>query len=144
MRERWLPLLFMCLVGQAAADPVQHERVQGLAGELRCVVCQNQTLADSSAPLALELKKQIEGQVAQGVSDAQVIDYLVQRYGDFILYRPPLKPVTWPLWFGPFAKLLGGLPFYIWKLRQRAAVEDNVLAQLAQLRIVADHGEEPA
>ena len=120
----------MCLVGQAAADPVQHERVQRLAGELRCVVCQNQTLADSSAPLALELKKQIEGQVAQGVSDAQVIDYLVQRYGDFILYRPPLKPVTWPLWFGPFAMLLGGLAFFFCKLRQRAAV--------------ADHGEEPA
>lgn len=126
MLERWLPLLLVFALEQAAADTSLEQRAKRLTGELRCVVCQNQTIADSNAPLALDLKKQIEGQLAQGASDAQVIDYLVQRYGDFVLYRPPFKPATWLLWFGPFAMLAGGLAFLFAKLRQRLALaEDN-------------------
>ena len=118
MLERWLPLVFVFAVQHAAADPALDQRVKRLTGELRCVVCQNQTLADSNAPLALDLKRQIKDQLAQGASDAQVIDYLVQRYGDFVLYRPPVKPATWLLWFGPFAMLVGGLAFLFAKLKR--------------------------
>jgi len=127
--ERWLPLLFVFAVGQAAADPALDQRLKRLTGELRCVVCQNQTIADSNAPLALDLKKQIGDQLARGASDGQVIDYVVQRYGDFVLYRPPLKPTTWLLWFGPFAMLASGLAFLFVKLRQRLAMADDGEAQ---------------
>jgi len=126
MLERWLPLLLVFIVQHAAADPSLDQRMKRLTGELRCVVCQNQTLEDSNAPLALDLKKQIEEQLTRGASDEQVIDYLVQRYGDFVLYRPPVRPATWLLWFGPFAMLAGGLAFLFVKLRQRvASIEDG-------------------
>lgn len=126
MLERWLPLLLVFIAQHAAADPSLDQRMKRLTGELRCVVCQNQTLEDSNAPLALDLKKQIEEQLTRGASDEQVIDYLVQRYGDFVLYRPPVRPATWLLWFGPFAMLAGGLAFLFVKLRQRvASIEDG-------------------
>jgi cytochrome c-type biogenesis protein CcmH len=92
----------------AAADAALEQRVAALAGELRCVVCQNQTLADSHAELAIDLKQRIREKLAQGQSEREVIDFMVQRYGDFVLYRPPLKGSTAFLWFGPLVLLAGG------------------------------------
>ncbi len=84
-------------------------RTMALAGELRCLVCQNQSLADSHAPLALDLRQQIHQQLAQGRSEQQVVDFMVQRYGDFVLYEPPLNASTALLWFGPLLLLAAGL-----------------------------------
>lgn len=91
-----------------------------LAGELRCLVCQNQTIADSHAPLAEDLRRQVREMIARGETDAQIIDFMTQRYGDFVLYRPPLKGSTVALWFGPFALLLGGLTTFVIVLRRRS------------------------
>ncbi len=90
-----------------------------LAGELRCLVCQNQTLADSNAGLAVDLRKQIREKLAGGMSDQEVIAFMVQRYGEFVLYKPRLEPSTWLLWFGPFLMLIGGLIFLVFKIRSR-------------------------
>ena len=94
-----------------AADPVLEKRVNALSAELRCLVCQNQSLADSHAPLAIDLKNQVREQLQAGRSEREVIDYLTQRYGDFVLYRPPFKATTLLLWAGPALLLLigGGL-----------------------------------
>lgn len=89
-----------------AEDPQIEKRVMALAEELRCLVCQNQTIADSHADLALDLKRQIREQIRQGRDDRQIIEYMVARYGDFILYRPPFNAATVPLWVGPFALLV--------------------------------------
>ena len=94
-----------------AANPELERRVTALSEELRCLVCQNQTIADSHAELAIDLKNQIREQLGQGKSDKDVIAYMVQRYGDFVLYRPPVKNTTWLLWFGPFLLLIGGIIF---------------------------------
>ena len=80
-----------------------------LSAELRCLVCQNQTIADSNAELAIDLKNQVREKLGQGMSDKDVIDYMVQRYGDFVLYRPPVRGTTWLLWFGPFLLLVAEL-----------------------------------
>ncbi len=104
----------------AAADPVLEKRVLALAAELRCLVCQNQTIADSTAPLAEDLRRQVREMIARGESDKQIIDFMTQRYGDFVLYRPPLKGTTALLWFGPFALLLGGLTIFVVVLRRRS------------------------
>src|SRR3970282_2949076 len=112
-------------LGAHAADALPTEsaldkRVSALSQDLRCLVCQNQTIADSQAPLAIDLKNQIREKIAQGMSNDQIIDYMVQRYGDFVLYRPPVKAATLPLWIGPFVLLfaaLAGLFYYI--LRRR-------------------------
>jgi cytochrome c-type biogenesis protein CcmH/NrfF len=84
-----------------AADPALEMRVNALSAELRCLVCQNQTIADSHAELAIDLKNQVREQLSAGRSERQVIDYMTQRYGDFVLYRPPLKATTVLLWAGP-------------------------------------------
>jgi cytochrome c-type biogenesis protein CcmH len=108
------------LIAQAAPAPspgADPERLKRLSEELRCLVCQNQTLADSNAELAVDLKRQIETLLTQGQSDSQIRDYMVARYGDFVLYRPPLQRTTWVLWFGPFAMLAGG--GLLWWLVQR-------------------------
>src|SRR5207245_11469173 len=89
----------------AAADPALEQRVMTLAAELRCLVCQNQTLADSNAPLAEDLRNQVREKMRQGASDSEIVDYMVARYGDFVLYRPPVKATTLMLWFGPLLLL---------------------------------------
>ena len=94
-------------------------RAANLAHELRCLVCQNQTIADSNAPLAVDLRNQIREQMAAGKSDRDIIDFMVQRYGDFVLYRPPVKLTTIALWAGPFLFLVLGLFFLIRFLRRR-------------------------
>lgn len=106
--------------GAAAAPPVSAEaerRLRALSDELRCLVCQNQTLADSNADLAVDLRNQVHDLIASGRSDDQIKSYLVERYGDFVLYRPPVQRNTLLLWFGPFVLLIGGV--LIWWLVQR-------------------------
>jgi cytochrome c-type biogenesis protein CcmH len=102
-----------------AADPVLEKRVLDLSAELRCLVCQNQTIADSHAELAIDLKNQVREKLSEGMSDKDVIAFMVQRYGDFVLYRPPVKGTTWLLWFGPFLLLIGGLVVLGLKLARR-------------------------
>ena len=91
------------------ADAALEQRYQALIRETRCLVCQNQTIADSNAPLASDLRRQIRQQLADGASDTDIVNYLVTRYGDFVLYRPPMKPTTWLLWSGPALLVLIGL-----------------------------------
>ena len=105
-----------------AADPVLERRTTRLAEELRCLVCQNQSLADSHAPLALDLKEQIREQVKAGRTDEQVVGFMVERYGDFVLYRPPFKATTAFLWAGPFLILLAAVAGLFWNLRRRRSV----------------------
>jgi cytochrome c-type biogenesis protein CcmH len=106
-----------------AADPVQEKRVMALAAELRCLVCQNQTIADSHADLAVDLRNQIREMLAKGQTETQVRDYMTARYGDFVLYNPPMKSTTALLWLGP-PLLLGGALLALWLMlrrRQRAS-----------------------
>ncbi len=105
----------------AAEDPVLEKRVLALSAELRCLVCQNQTLADSNAPLAVDLRSQVREQLRAGRSERDVIDFLVARYGDFVLYRPPLKASTVALWGGPFVLLALGVFLLLRRLRRRGA-----------------------
>ena len=108
----------------AAQDPALEQRVMRLTAELRCLVCQNQSLSDSHADLAIDLKNQVRSQMQAGKSDAEIREYMVARYGDFVLYRPPLKPTTALLWVGPFVLLAGGglaLGFYLRRRRERVA-----------------------
>ncbi|HEY8188971.1 MAG TPA: cytochrome c-type biogenesis protein [Pyrinomonadaceae bacterium] len=122
-----LLLLFSCLslrvvakeAQPVAADPVLEERLMKLSKELRCLVCQNETLADSQADLAEDLRGQIREQMKAGKSDKEIIGYLTDRYGKFILYKPPVDPTTYLLWFGPFVFLLAGLAFLFRYLKQR-------------------------
>jgi len=101
------------------ADPALEKRVMALSEELRCLVCQNQTIAESHAGLAIDLKNQIREQLAAGKSEAEILDYMVARYGDFVLYRPPVKASTLLLWFGPFALLFGAIVFLLLNIRRR-------------------------
>lgn len=87
-------------------DPVQMKRFKALVEEFRCLQCQNQNLADSDAPLAVDLRREIADMIRADRSDDEIRGFLVQRYGDFVLYNPPVKPSTWFLWFGPFMLLL--------------------------------------
>jgi len=96
-----------------------ERRAIALERELRCLVCQNQTLAESNAPLAMDLRKRIREQLAAGKSEGEVVDYLVARYGDFVRYRPPLKASTLLLWAGPFVFLIGGFYLLARFLRRR-------------------------
>lgn len=103
-----------------AEDPAVEARLVTISEELRCLVCQNESLAASRAELANDLREEVRKLIRQGKSDADIRDYLVARYGDFVLYRPPVKPTTWLLWFGPFALLAGGAVGLIAYLRRRA------------------------
>ena len=104
----------------AQEDPALERRVASLAHELRCLVCQNQTLADSNAPLAQDLRNQIREQLKAGKSERDVIDFMVARYGDFVLYRPPFKATTAALWTGPFVLLALGAWLLVRRVRKRA------------------------
>ncbi len=107
----------------AADDAALEQRVQRLSEELRCLVCQNQSLADSHADLAVDLKNQVREKLKQGASEKDVIAFMTERYGDFVLYRPPMKATTLLLWFGPGLLLVAGLVALFLRLRRRAAVE---------------------
>lgn len=105
-----------------AANPEMEKLVNDISGELRCLVCQNQTIADSHAALAIDLKNQVRQMVASGKTQDEIVDYMVQRYGDFVRYRPPMKPTTYLLWVGPFILLIVGVALLISNLRKRKQV----------------------
>ena len=125
------------LFSQEKSDAVLERRVRDVALELRCLVCQNQTLADSNAELAVDLRNVIREQLAQGASERDVRAFMVARYGDFVLYRPPLKASTVALWAGPFVLLAGGLVLLVRRLRRRPpeaqALTDAERARAAEL-----------
>lgn len=106
-------------VAQPIEDPAIEARMKHLTKELRCLVCQNETLADSQAPLAEDLRKEIREQIKAGKTDQEILAYATQRYGDFVLYNPPVKAKTWLLWFGPFVLLAAGTTFLYRYLKQR-------------------------
>lgn len=123
-----LLILLMCLfpayamAGEArdmAEDPVLEKRMIGLAEKLRCLVCQNESLASSHSELAEDLRREVREQMAKGMNDDEIIDYLVARYGDFVLYDPRIKGSTLLLWFGPFILLGGGGAMLVYQLRKR-------------------------
>ena len=119
-------------------DPVAQARAVKLSETLRCLVCQNQTIADSNAELAVDLRRQVREQIAAGKTDDEIIRYMTDRYGDFVLYRPPFKPVTYLLWLGPPLFLVGGLTVWYLTMKKRRAlketpVDEKQIAAAAQL-----------
>lgn len=108
---RFLGLTLAALLAASTARAAQdlQDREMALAGQLRCVVCQNQTVAESRAPMAEDMRREIRTQLKEGRSDAEVVAFFEQRYGAFVRYNPPWKPSTWLLWCGPFVAALGGL-----------------------------------
>jgi len=139
MLTLWLPLAAMANeASPVAADPVLEQRMIGLSENLRCLVCQNESLAGSRADLAKDLRQEIREQMSAGKSDAQVVDYLTQRYGDFVLYKPPVKPLTWLLWFGPFALLIGAAgSLYAYIKRRGSRLADQSLSKEEKKRVEA-------
>ncbi|MDD2742163.1 MAG: cytochrome c-type biogenesis protein CcmH [Rhodocyclaceae bacterium] len=114
-----------------AEDPVAEKRLQKLSEELRCLVCQNQTIADSNAELAQDLRREVRTMIKDGKTDNEIVDFMVTRYGDFVLYRPPVKGITLLLWGGPIALLLIGLFALQRYLRQRAKRVNEAEHQLS-------------
>jgi len=100
-------------------SPKQQHRFENLSQQFRCLVCQNESLADSNAPLAQDLRFQIYKMVKQNKSDQQVVEYLIDRYGDFVTFKPPVRKLTLLLWFGPFIMLMIALARLFWLIRQR-------------------------
>jgi len=157
-RLRFLSLLLICLIVSLALakdaqplaeDPAVEQRLTNLAQELRCLVCQNETLADSRADLAEDLRGEIREQIKAGKSDKEIIAFLTQRYGDFILYRPRVTYTTYLLWFGPFILLLGGLYvlFHYIKQRRELIPEKPLTAderRRAEELLASASGKEPA
>jgi len=121
-----------------AENPQAEARLKALAVELRCLVCQNQTLADSNAPLAEDLRREVRDMIARNMSDQEIIDFLVARYGDFVLYRPPWKPTTTLLWIGPFLLLMVGATALVLALRRRQKTLPETTVSEADHRRVAD------
>ena len=109
-----------------AEDPVVEKRLIHISEELRCLVCQNESLASSRAELANDLREEVRKLIRQDKSDSQIKDYLVARYGDFVLYKPEVKPLTWVLWFGPFLLLAMGVIGMALYLRQRQSEQTAI------------------
>ena len=140
-------ILLLCLMpvfalaGEAkdiAEDPVLEKRMVGLAENLRCLVCQNESLASSRADLAEDLRREVREQMKKGMTDQQIIDYLVSRYGDFVLYDPPMRTSTVLLWFGPFLLFLMGGAWLFFQLRKRReSVPEPELSPEAEQRAAA-------
>jgi cytochrome c-type biogenesis protein CcmH len=124
-------------------DPVSARREYDLALQLRCLVCQNQSIAESNADLAVDLRRQVREQIAAGKSDRDIIDFMTDRYGDFVLYKPPVKGITLLLWVGPFAGLLLGA-FVLWRVvrARKAAPVPAPLSDEERARAAALLGEE--
>lgn len=133
MKYWWLAVLCTALAfngwAQSAIpserDAQAEQRLAAIAAELRCLVCQNESIAGSRADLAVDLRQQIREQIAMGKSDQQIMAYMVERYGDFVLYRPPLKNTTLLLWFGPAMLLIAGLVALVINLRRRSMKVDT-------------------
>ena len=112
-----------------ADDPVTEQRLISISEEMRCLVCQNESLAGSRSDLANDLRREIRTLIKEGKSDDQIRTFMVERYGDFVLYRPPVKPITWLLWIGPFVILAIGIAVLLGYLRRRnAAAPSKVLS----------------
>jgi cytochrome c-type biogenesis protein CcmH len=127
----------------ASDDPALEVRVMAIAEELRCLVCQNETIAASHADLAVDLRKQIRLKLQAGESQQQILDFMVQRYGDFVLYRPPLKASTALLWIGPFVLLLvaaGAMAVNVRRRRRSAMAQEWSEAQAQRARTLLDDG----
>jgi cytochrome c-type biogenesis protein CcmH len=126
--QRWVFCLLLWSAASAwsleaqpmAEDPVLEARLVDIAQELRCLVCQNESLASSRAELAEDLRREVRGLIKKGKTDQEIKDFLVSRYGDFVLYRPQVKPLTWALWFGPALALLWGLWFLLGRIQLRS------------------------
>lgn len=135
--KRVLLLISVCLCFAPVAfaqearpveDPQIEQRMRALTEQLRCLVCQNETLADSRADLAEDLRREIRKEIKAGKSDPEIIAFLTQRYGDFILYNPPVKSTTYLLWFGPFVLLLVGIAvLYRYLGRRKKLIQDKPL-----------------
>lgn len=110
-----------------ADDPVTEQRLISISEEMRCLVCQNESLAGSRSDLANDLRREIRILIKEGKSDSQIRDFMVERYGDFVLYRPPVKPLTWLLWIGPFIILAIGIAGLLTYLRRRNSRIPNVI-----------------
>jgi cytochrome c-type biogenesis protein CcmH len=142
MRCLMLALLLLALGNTVIAaekvvrfdTPVQEQRYKRLISQLRCLVCQNQNIADSNADLAVDLRRIVQRKIRNGETDKQILDYLVNRYGDFVLYKPRLKPSTWLLWFGPFVLLLLAVVVLFRAIRRRQ-VTVTPLSEQEQERI---------
>ena len=126
--NRFLALLLFALVVIAAdakeaaplaEDPAIEQRLIAISEEMRCLVCQNESLSASRSDLAQDLRRELRTLIKQGKSDAEIREFMVARYGDFVLYRPQVKPVTWLLWFGPFVLMIAGVGVLLLNLRQR-------------------------
>ena len=122
-----------------AFDPVAHQRVVEVSEQLRCLVCQNQSIADSNAELAVDLRNQVIEQVKAGKTNKEIVDYMVERYGDFVLYKPPFKASTYILWLGPIALFLIGLiAFYVNLRRRKQTVARAVRPLTPEEKALAD------
>lgn len=116
-------------IAQPVGDPVVEARVNKLAEELRCLTCMGQSIADSQSSFSTDMKREIRDMVRAGKNDKEIVDFMVQRYGDFVLYRPPVKSTTWLLWGGPFLLLILSLIFLVLKLRKRGAQTTRELTE---------------
>jgi cytochrome c-type biogenesis protein CcmH len=108
-----------------AEDPVVEQRLIAISEEMRCLVCQNESLAGSRADLAQDLRRELRELIRSGKSDEEIKTFMVSRYGDFVLYRPPVKPTTWLLWVGPFVLMLGAIAGFVIYVRKRSAEGDD-------------------
>jgi cytochrome c-type biogenesis protein CcmH len=144
MMRVWTLILALAIPGLAAGqearplaeNPQAEARLKALAVELRCLVCQNQTLADSNAPLAEDLRREVREMIAKNMSDQQIIDFLVERYGDFVLYRPPLRVTTTLLWGGPFLLLaIGGTALILAVRRRQKTLPEAVVSDAEHARV---------
>lgn len=145
MIKQLLISIFICSVASAslaneaaplAQDPIVEQRLIAISEEMRCLVCQNESLAGSRSDLAQDLRREIREQIQQGKSDQQIREFMVERYGDFVLYRTPVKPLTWVLWIGPFVLLLGGLIALLLYVRRRNTAAPKIpLSDLDNQRI---------
>ncbi|HSQ09448.1 MAG TPA: cytochrome c-type biogenesis protein [Burkholderiaceae bacterium] len=125
-----VPLLAQASTEPTMLDPVAQRRLVDLSAQLRCLVCQNQSIAESNAELAVDLRNQINEQIKAGRSDKEIVDFMTTRYGDFVLYRPPFKAATALLWIGPIALLLLAVFFFYRTLvSRRVRVEDHPLTE---------------
>jgi cytochrome c-type biogenesis protein CcmH len=122
------------VVPNASANPAVKARVYRLESNFRCLVCQNETIADSTADLAADLRATIHEQVEQGATDAQIRDYMVTRYGDFVLYDPPFKTLTWALWIGPFVLLVLAFGALVLVVSRRRRTPPPALTDLERRR----------
>jgi len=121
------PILLANEATPIADDPVVEQRLIAISEEMRCLVCQNESLAGSRADLAQDLRQEIRGLIRQGKTDDEIRAFMVERYGDFVLYRPPVKPITWLLWIGPFIILLGGILALLLYVRRRGDMTKKIL-----------------